>query len=303
MRYKEGLLKETAPHENPLIPNKKLREMYVAMVEMRVWGEHVAKVLGRVKPKQRLLSLRGEEACRVSTAIDLGPGDLVSDSQAGVAMEYLLGAKIGPLLERVAAQTGKGKDSKVAGDGDGTVRLLPWVADVEDRLRMAMGAALSFRTLKQLSLVVAYVREGELTRGRWRKILELAARLELPILFVVLPDGSRRKRTKRNEIGALSSVARLCGVPGIPVDASDAVAVYRVTQESIGRFKGGGGPVLVECVAYRLKGTAVSEVVDPVDQMRGFLLGRKVSSKAWLEHADGALKGRMAKASKNLSRN
>jgi len=96
-------LSETKPHENPLIPNKKLRELFVAMVEMRVLDEHIASLQRGMKARRRLESTRGEEACRVSMAIDLVPGDLVSDAQVSVAMGLLAGVKVGELMREVAA--------------------------------------------------------------------------------------------------------------------------------------------------------------------------------------------------------
>src|SRR5207302_1402230 len=183
-------LSETGMHENPLVPNAKLRQMYVAMAEARVLDEHVVgsqkrvKSLKAAKGRGRLNSIRGQEACRVSTAMDLGPGDLVSDSQAGVVMDLLAGAKVSSLLNGL----------------DGV-------------------ANLSAKT------------------ARW-------------------------------------------GVPGIPVDAGDAVALYRVAQESLGRTRGGDGPVLIECVAYRMEGSGGGTPGDPLVQMKEFLVGRKVCTKA-----------------------
>jgi TPP-dependent pyruvate/acetoin dehydrogenase alpha subunit len=75
------------------------------------------------------------------------------------------------------------------------------------------------------------------------------------------------------------------GVPGIPVDAGDAVALYRVAQESMGRTRGGDGPVLIECVGYRADGRDRAAAVDPLAQMQAFLLNRKVCTKAWLDGA------------------
>jgi acetoin:2,6-dichlorophenolindophenol oxidoreductase subunit alpha len=279
-------LSETKPFENPLIPNKKLRQLFVAMVEMRVLDEHIAGVQREVKARRRLNSTRGEEACRVSLAIELTEGDLVSDAQVGVAMGLLAGAKVGSLLEDVARlNTGKGV---VAATGVVGRREIPWIESVGDRLRMAMGAALSFKTLKRANVVAAFVREGEVTNREWRQMLGLASKLELPILFVVLPLRSGKEK-KRNAAGALCATARACGVPGIPVDASDAVALYRVAQESLGRMRGGDGPVLVECMAFRGKEKRGGGVVDPLVQMREFLLGRKVCSVAWLDRAGDAL--------------
>jgi acetoin:2,6-dichlorophenolindophenol oxidoreductase subunit alpha len=279
-------------YENPLVPNAKLRQMYVAMAEARALDEHVAGLQKRVrslkgpKRRRRLDSIRGQEACRVSTAIDLGPGDLVSDSQVGVVMDLLAGTKVSSLLKLVA-ELHAGKNTKGAKASE---RLLPWIDDAGERLRMAMGAALSFKTLGRANVVVTYVRHGEVDKGVWRKVLELAAKLELPVIFVVLPAAKGRKRDGMTN---LSATTARWGVPGIPVDAGDAVALYRVAQESLGRTRGGDGPVLIECVAYRTEGSRGGAPSDPLVQMKEFLLGRKVGTKAWLERAGERLRRRI----------
>jgi TPP-dependent pyruvate/acetoin dehydrogenase alpha subunit len=297
----EGWLSETGLHENPLVPNAKLRQMYVAMAAARVLDEHISGLPKRTRSGKRVTdkradarrqaSIRGQEACRVSTAIDLGPGDLVSDSQVGVVMDMLAGAKVSSLLKRVA-ELRSGKKTKRVKVG-GVFGRLPWIDDAGERLRMAMGAALSFKTLKRANVVVAYVRHGEVGKGEWRKMLELAAKLELPVIFVVLAAG---KGEKTEGITNLSAKAARWGVPGIPVDAGDAVALYRVAQESLGRTRGGDGPVLIECVAYRAEGSGGSAAVDPLIQMKNFLLGRKVGTKAWLERAGDGLRRRIEAA-------
>jgi TPP-dependent pyruvate/acetoin dehydrogenase alpha subunit len=287
----EGWLSETGMYENPLVPNAKLRQMYVAMAEARTLDEHIAGLQKRGKTRRKLDSIRGQEACRVSTAIDLGPGDLVSDSQVGVAMDLLAGAKAGSLLKRVAAlHSGKKvMGAKVAGASG---RVMPWIDDAGERLRMAMGAALSFKTLGRPNVVVAYVRQGEVAKGVWRRVLELASKLELPVIFVVLPA----KGEKRNGVTNLSARTARWGVPGIPVDAGDAVALYRVAQESMGRTRGGDGPVLIECMEYRMEGKGGSGSGDPLVQMKEFLLSRKVCTKAWLKSGGAGLRRQIAVA-------
>jgi TPP-dependent pyruvate/acetoin dehydrogenase alpha subunit len=282
-------LNETAPQENPLINNKKLRQLYLAMVEARILAEHIARLQRGVKAGRLLDPTHGQEACRVSTAIDLGPGDLVSDAQQGVVMDLVLGAEVGSVLKRVAAP---GERSRTAEIGARS-RELPWIEDVDDRLRMALGAALAFKTLKQANLVVAYVRHRDAGGGSWRRTLTLAAKLELPAIFVVLPEVAGKKK-KHAGLGHVSAKARSCGVPGIPVDSSDAVALYRVAQESIGRIRGGGGPVVIDCVVDRTQG----KTLDPIVQMNRFLLEKKVCTPAWLDHAGDAFRERIAAIAK-----
>jgi TPP-dependent pyruvate/acetoin dehydrogenase alpha subunit len=113
------------------------------------------------------------------------------------------------------------------------------------------------------------------------------------VVFVVLPAGKGEKRDGITNLGA--KTARW-GVPGIPVDAGDAVALYRVAQESLGRTRGGDGPVLIECVAYGTEGAGGGASSDPLVQMKEFLLGRKVCTKAWLERAGDGLRRRITAA-------
>lgn len=293
-------MSEPGVYENPLVPNKKLRQMYKAMVEARILDEHIATLQKGVKERRRFDSTRGEEACRVSTAIELEAGDLVSDSQDGLVMKLVAGAKVDLLLRSLAkraAGTKKGRSERA--DEVATGRQMPWVRSAEDRLRLAMGAALSFKVLKKTNVVVIYVRADEIAKGAWRKVLELAGSLELPVIFLILPVPPGKAKKARTE--GLSDKARSCRVVGMPVDASDAVALYRVMQESLGRARQDGGPVLIECISFGAESSGRAERVDPLEQMKEFLLQRKVCTEAWLSRAGDDLRRKIARAQDGTS--
>jgi TPP-dependent pyruvate/acetoin dehydrogenase alpha subunit len=86
------------------------------------------------------------------------------------------------------------------------------------------------------------------------------------------------------------------GVPGIPVDAADAVALYRVAQESLGRTRAGDGPVLIECLEYRTEGKGKRAPVDPLVSMKEFLSTRQVGTEAWLKAAGDRVRRDLAAA-------
>jgi TPP-dependent pyruvate/acetoin dehydrogenase alpha subunit len=293
----EELLSDAKPYENPLVPNKKLLQMYGVMADARALDEHITGLQKKVKARRRIASTRGQEACRVSTSLDLLPGDLVSDSQPGVVMDLIAGAQskaqIDSLLGRVAAfHEGKIEGGKLSREG-ALARGLPWIEDASDRLRIAMGAALSFKTLKRESVVVAYVGHSELDKKQWKEVIKLASSLELPMIFVVLPGNKKEKG-----VNQLSAKVREWGMPGMPVDANDAVALYRVTQESLGRIRGGGGPVLIECKGYLVEGAGEDSSQDPLLLMKSFLLGRKVCTEAWVKKAGERLGKRISSTEK-----
>ena len=67
------------------------------------------------------------------------------------------------------------------------------------------------------------------------------------------------------------------GIPVIRVDASDAVALYRVAYESITRAREGGGPTILECAAW----FADSEPADPLRKLEHYLTQKKLFRPHW----------------------
>lgn len=280
-------MSKTKPHENPLVPNKKLRKIYELMTEARALDEFVTRAAA--KTKAQLKSTRGEEACRVSTAINLTAGDLISDSNEGIVMDLIAGRSVSVLLRRLDALASGERPRHSRLRQTGAVQLT-WTNDAITRLTMALGAAASIKAARQPNLVVAYAHGRDLTVPQWRRMLSSAAELELPIIFVVLPEP---RATGPN----LCTLARRLGLPGFPVDAGDAVALYRVAQESIGRARGDASPVLIECIAQGRQTTQD----DPITQMQSFLLSRSIAGKAWL-HRTGRAYGKQLEDGLRASR-
>lgn len=284
-------LSETAPHENPLVPNKKLRQIYTAMAQAQLLDEHITRLQQKAKTR-RIASTFGEEACRVATAIDLKPGDLVSDAHLSATMDLIFGASLTPLLRNIAAViSGSQTKDRISTNAVIVSRQLPWIDGAESRLNMAMGAALALKTQKQNNIVMAYAYLAELPKRVWKQVLTLAAQLNLPIIFVLLPQADGK-----GEATNICKDARSAGLPGIPVDANDAVALYRVAQESMGRSRGGDGPVLIECISCRATGQRKNKMSDPILHMKDFLTGRKVCTEDWANHASKAFLKRLTTA-------
>jgi TPP-dependent pyruvate/acetoin dehydrogenase alpha subunit len=273
--------------ENPLIPNARLRQIYLAMLRMRLLEKAIA-------PKRR--GALGLEACLASTSVDLGPLDLISDTLAGGGVEFLRGAT----LEQALRPHEKAGKRRLKADC-GTARQLPVGLGVQERVWAAMGAAAALKAAhavsrieakvesdmppQQTGLVVVYTKAGEIPPAGWRKMLAFASVQELPVLFVVLPaEGNKKPRT----IAPISAIALQHGIPGIPVDADDPVAIYRVAQEAIGRARIGGGSALMECIPVAGDG-AKGKRADAIAVLEKYMLGRGVIPASWLERESKAM--------------
>jgi len=275
--------------ENPLVPNAKLRQMYTAMLEARMLDEAIAKRTRGARGAKRPASIQGEEAVRVSTAIELGADDLISDVALSAGMGLILGGDPASLLKRFSKPATHSRRTPVRG-GE---RVVPVVDDAEQRMSLALGAASGLKAQGRRGVLVAYARKGELSKGAWRKALETAAKLELPVIFIVLPGTGRASRSdERGERLVACEAARGASVPGMPVDACDAVALYRVVQESLGRARGGDGPVLIECIGWHLEGRR-SASEDPLEHLKESLLARKICTSAWFDQIARAVRRRL----------
>jgi TPP-dependent pyruvate/acetoin dehydrogenase alpha subunit len=279
----------SAAWENPLIPNARLRQIYLSMMR--------ARTLARVLPRRDKATL-GLEACLVSPTVDLGPGDVVSDALAGGALDFLRGVPLGQVLQPATSSNGR-----AARTDSGAAAQLDNPAAATERVWAVIGAAAALKALaarkkskaaassevQRAGVAVVYVLPGEFPAALWQKALTFARAKALPVLFVVLP-AETKPSTKT--VG-VSAIALRCGVPGIPVDKDDAVAIYRVAQESIGHSRIGGGAALMECVGFAPQGAA-GKPADPIAGLEQYILQRRVATKAWMERESKTFAKRVA---------
>ncbi|MDR3745576.1 MAG: thiamine pyrophosphate-dependent enzyme [Acidobacteriaceae bacterium] len=312
--------------ENPLIPNARLRQIYLAMTQARA----LEKVLPAAKRSRtveaKAAATRGLEAALVSAAFDLGPSDLVVDTLTGGVVEFLRGAALSDVLQ---TEKSKGASRVRRAVASVCAARLSAPTGIVERIWAAMGAAAALKsanalartaaraeagseadavgnkseddaqgaaTAWQAGVVVFYALPGEVPSSLWKKALKFAAEQDLPVVFVVLPAARVRGAAK---VGGVSALAMGCAVPGIAVDADDAIAIYRVAQESIGRARAGGGAALIECVPFLLEGKGVAAKrtanADAIATLERYLLGRGIATKIWMESEAKSFAKRLAK--------
>ena len=225
--------------ENPLLSHARMRGLYRGLVETTAL---------RLAP-------RGSEACFVASCIDLKEGDLVFGGAGQKASNYLraLGMRKGnggPTSAGVRKVL-EGSDERFAGTG-------------YESLLCAGGAAMALKAGGGDAVVVALTAGGGSIEASWMRALRVSGAAELPLVLLVLPDGSETDWTV---------VGKRANVPVIPVDAADAVGLYRVAQESIGRARADRRGAIIECVASRANATRM---------MGEQLVAKGIATAAWL---------------------
>jgi hypothetical protein len=132
-----------------------------------------------------------------------------------------------------------GKNSAAKGGFPQVLRISPlahW------QIAMAMHLALGWKQRRRAAAVLTIVPEDFLSGVQGEATLDLldeVSRLKLPIVFVTRTQGSRGVK-RASELHAR-------GIPRIPVDGEDVIAIYRVCQEALRRAREGTGPTVVDC--------------------------------------------------------
>ena len=118
----------------------------------------------------------------------------------------------------------------------------------------AVGAAYAYKLRKENDrAVLCTFGDGSTSEGEWHESVNFAAVQKLPIVFLC-ENNEWAISTPRDRQMAIKDVVQKAdgyGIPGVIVDGSDPIAVYRVLADTLDRARAGGGPTLVEAKCYR----------------------------------------------------
>lgn len=241
-----------------LIPNRRLYELYAAMTYARLLAELLEKT-GAKRPGEFPVALtRDSEAFLAASILILdrkdtlapGPGALVPASMKGL-----------PSTSRRALLSGSSAHVDWQRSGIVSPHL-----DLAAQLDEALRAAESNKKTKNKKLVLVLCGDPQTNEKILKKAMKRAGEEKLPILFVA-----------HSALGSaeFAATASKYDFPGIAVDASDAVAVYRVATESAAHARRGNGATLIECRPWPLTET----LPDPITQMEEALQRRGIFTK------------------------
>ena len=124
---------------------------------------------------------------------------------------------------------------------------------------IACGAALSAKLRNSGQVAVSFFGDGALSQGAFHEAFNLAGTWDLPLIGIV----------ENNQYGEMSGLdyhhpeeslddltvyGEAYGATRVRIDGMDVEEVNRAASAAVERARNGGGPQLIECVAYRYEG-------------------------------------------------
>lgn len=240
------------------IDKERLVAMYRTMVRIRAFEERVSKefAVGNIPGHAHLYT--GEEAVATGACANLRPDDYVVSTHRGHGHLIAKGGKTDRMMSEIfGKQTGycKGKGGTMH-IADTDIGMLGANGIVGAGITIAGGAALSAQKRQTDQVAICFFGDGATSTSRFHEGLNLAACLNLPVVYVIENNGyAITTRIKYScQITNIGDRAAAYGIPGMTIDGNDVMAVHEAVGEAVARARKGNGPSLIECKTYRWHG-------------------------------------------------
>jgi TPP-dependent pyruvate/acetoin dehydrogenase alpha subunit len=108
---------------------------------------------------------------------------------------------------------------------------------------------------------MTYIGDGGASVGEVHEGLMMASVMRLPLILIIENNQYAYSTpiAKQFIVEKLSSRAAGYGIPGVTVDGTDVLEVYRACKEAVARARKGDGPSIVESVTMRMHGHAAHD--------------------------------------------
>jgi acetoin:2,6-dichlorophenolindophenol oxidoreductase subunit alpha len=254
-------------------PNDRLIWMYTQMVRIREFEERVKRTFlehpGAMRGHTHLAD--GAEASIVGALATRRKNDLAMPSYRCHGYPLALGTSPRKMMAELYGR----KDGLCRGFG-GSMHL----ADPEHHfpgtsgiiaaaVAHATGAALTAQVKDTGQVVFCFFGDGAAKQGGFFESVNMAAVWKLPIVYV-LENNEYQAYTHISLEDAnyaagdpLSKKAAAFSIPGVTVDGTDPLAVYKAVKKASRRARSGKGPTLVESKFYRLSAHGNAITVPP----------------------------------------
>jgi len=248
---------------------ERLEDLYRTMLLNRLLEERLVNLYRQGKVVGGLYRSLGQEATSVATAFALEPGDLLAPLIRNLGSVLARGIPARDVLTQYLARAtspSRGKDANLHFSVPEKGVYSP-IAMLGTLVPVVSGMLLAERMKGNSVVGMTYLGDGGTSVGAFHEGINFAAVQKLPLVLVIEFNGWAYSTPfeKQSAVRTLADKAIGYGIRGEVVDGNDALAVYEVARAAVERARAGGGPTLLECKTYRMKGHAEHDAQAYVD--------------------------------------
>ena len=239
-------------------PDEELLRIHYNMLLTRRFEERLSILYRQGKIFGGLFLSTGQEAIPAGTCEHLRRDDVISPVHRDLGAFLTKGMEPKILMAQILGkETGasKGRDS-VLHAGSKELGIIPPTSILASTIPIAAGVAFAFKARGVDSVAVSFFGEGGSNRGDFHEGLNFASIHKLPLILVCENNQYAYSTpiAKGMAICCVSQRAQSYGFEGVQVDGNDVFAVHDEMEKAVEKARAGGGPTLIECMTYRMKG-------------------------------------------------
>jgi pyruvate dehydrogenase E1 component alpha subunit len=254
------------------------------------------------------------EAIGIGACTALRPSDYITSTHRGHGHTIAKGGDVKLMMAELMGKAdgycrGKGGSMHIAAVDMG---MLGATGIVGSAMPIAVGAALTAKTLGKDFVTVCFHGDGATNQGVWHESINLAAVWDLPVIFLC-ENNQWAISLPYNQAAKNPTVADRAvgyGIPGVTVDGFNPFAVYSAVKEAAERARKGLGPTLIEARFYRYIGHFVADderyrdprltkqwaEFDPLTRMANYLVESGVATSDTIDALNQAARAAVAEA-------
>lgn len=246
------------------------RRVFQTMTRIATTDGEIQKMLAAGELQFQYYPCGGQEAIPAAIEPLLRPDDHMVTTYRGIHDIVAKGTPVREIMAEIsgrAAGTSKGKGGPMH-LSDPNSGLMVTTGIVGAGLPIADGLGLAARLDGTDRVVVVSFGDGATNIGAFNESLNLASLWQLPVIFVCQNNLYAEYTSYADSTRSQTLAKRADGyeMPGVTVDGTDPAAVHAAAAEAVARARSGGGPTLLECVAYRLQGHSFGSDEGHMDQ-------------------------------------
>lgn len=240
-----------------------LLRAYKLMVTIRRFEERVEKEFAGGNIPGFCHVYLGQEASAVGVCFDLSDEDWIGSTHRGHGHCIAKGCDVREMMLEIMGRAGGlcgGKDGSMH-IADMAKGMLGANAIVGGSPPIAVGAALTQKTLGTGQIAVAFSGDGASNQGTTFEAMNLAVVLRVPAIFIFENNGYGEFTSPSYSVGAdsIAERARAFGMAAEQADGCDFFAVQRAMAGALEHCRSGNGPYALELLSARYLGHFVGD--------------------------------------------
>jgi pyruvate dehydrogenase E1 component alpha subunit len=298
----------------PELSSDELKKLYRAMVLTRVLDTKCMNMQrqGRIG---FYVPCAGQEASQIGSAFALNPEDWTAPTYRDQGVALIRGIELRKILAHLM---GNSSDSMIGKQmpnhwGFREINFMSVASPIAAHLPVAVGIAMAMKKGRKNTIVLAYHGDGATSEGDFHCAYNFAGVYKAPIVFICENNGWAISVpvAKQTAANTLSIKAEAYGFEGIRVDGNDVLAVYRATKEAVDKARSGLGPMMIECLTYRMGPHSTSDDPnryrtkeeiefwkkrDPIERFKNYLKQRGIWSEEYENEVRSEVENELDKA-------